>query len=304
MAGYLPLKDDFGRELISPGGYKSIHHVVDVAPSEPLIFTLQPQSQTVDEYALATFSCEVIGGIAPYTYQWKKNGVNVGTNSAALSFTAATTDKNASITATVTDSVGAAIISSAAVLGVASYLYQFDGLSQFIQLASPLTITANTDFEINSKSNFNASGFYVSSDYPAMTSRVLVISNGALFVNNNQVLKLPSPAFDFLTNGQRHKLSIKRVGTTYSASINDGQYITNGTGDQSAMVFTCFFREWGSGGGSNFFKGKASDINVFNNSIPILELPLKNKVTQATQESLSGPNATIVNYNSSGWVQV
>ena len=27
MSGYLPLKDDFWRELISPGGYQSIHAV-------------------------------------------------------------------------------------------------------------------------------------------------------------------------------------------------------------------------------------------------------------------------------------
>lgn len=57
---------------------------VQVPVVEPLSFVSQPQSKTVDEYSLATFSCEVTGGVAPYSYQYKKNGVNVGTNSANL----------------------------------------------------------------------------------------------------------------------------------------------------------------------------------------------------------------------------
>jgi hypothetical protein len=61
----------------------------------PLSFVSQPQSTTVDEYSTATFTCAVTGGGAPYSYQYKKNGTNVGTDSAALSFTAAATDKNA-----------------------------------------------------------------------------------------------------------------------------------------------------------------------------------------------------------------
>lgn len=84
----------------------------------PLSFVSQPQSKTVDEYSLATFSCEVTGGVAPYSYQWKKNGINLGANSAALSFTAAAADKNASITVVVVDNVGTVVISTAAVLGV------------------------------------------------------------------------------------------------------------------------------------------------------------------------------------------
>ncbi|MDI3471803.1 MAG: hypothetical protein PWQ48_84 [Thermotogaceae bacterium] len=48
----------------------------------PLQITQQPQSQIKLEGDSASFSVSVIGGIPPYSYQWKKDGVNIsGANS-------------------------------------------------------------------------------------------------------------------------------------------------------------------------------------------------------------------------------
>ena len=75
-----------------------------VAPS----ITTQPASQTVTAGQPATFSVSATG-TAPLTYQWKKNGVNVGTNSSSYTTPATSaSDNNAKFTVTVTNSVSSA----------------------------------------------------------------------------------------------------------------------------------------------------------------------------------------------------
>jgi hypothetical protein len=75
-----------------------------VAPS----ITTQPASQTVTAGQPATFSVSATG-TAPLTYQWKKNGVNVGTNSSSYTTPATSaSDNNATFTVTVTNSVSSA----------------------------------------------------------------------------------------------------------------------------------------------------------------------------------------------------
>ena len=54
---------------------------VDSAPVAPSI-TTQPGSQSVTAGQTATFSVAATG-TAPLSYQWQKNGVNVGTNSSS-----------------------------------------------------------------------------------------------------------------------------------------------------------------------------------------------------------------------------
>lgn len=84
-----------------------------VAPS----ITTQPASKTVSAGQAATFSVSATG-TAPLTYQWKKNGANVGTNASSYTTPATSaSDNNAKFTVTVTNSVSSAT-SNAATLTV------------------------------------------------------------------------------------------------------------------------------------------------------------------------------------------
>src|ERR1700741_1256847 len=69
-------------------------------------FTTQPSSQSVVIGQTATFAV-VASGTAPLSYQWKRNGGNVGGNSASYT-TAATTsaDNGASFQVVVSNSAG------------------------------------------------------------------------------------------------------------------------------------------------------------------------------------------------------
>lgn len=83
----------------------------------PTIVT-QPQNQTVQAGSTATFTVAATG-TPPPVFQWRKNGVNVGTNSSTLSFVAATADHGAQIDVVVSNSVGS-VTSAVAVLTVNS----------------------------------------------------------------------------------------------------------------------------------------------------------------------------------------
>ncbi len=53
----------------------------------PLSITTQPISQTVVERNAVTFTVVASGSFAPYTYQWRKNGINIpGATASSLSF--------------------------------------------------------------------------------------------------------------------------------------------------------------------------------------------------------------------------
>lgn len=69
------------------------------------IFTDQPDTQTVREGTSATFTVAATVTGTP-SYQWKKNGSNVGTNSASYTFTPIIADSGAQITCTITDDNG------------------------------------------------------------------------------------------------------------------------------------------------------------------------------------------------------
>ena len=85
-------------------------------PTAPAI-TTQPAAQTVVAHQTATFSVTATG-TGPFTYQWKKNGVNItnGTGATTNSYTTPATvvgDNGAVFTVVVTNSAGTATSSSA-----------------------------------------------------------------------------------------------------------------------------------------------------------------------------------------------
>lgn len=297
MSGYLPLKDDFWRELISPGGYQSIHAVSNMALPQLLTFISQPQSKTVDEYSLATFSCEVTGGVAPYTYQWKKNGVNVGTNSAALSFTVAAADKNASITVVVTDSVGTVITSSAAVLGVTSYAYQFDGISQYLSTSSSYSIIYTDSFVFELKAIFSPSGFYLNAVKSSDVSRILITSGKQVFINQTSVISISQPLFNRLTDQTFRTLKISRVGNVYTVDV-DGVSEQNTASIFDAINIDSLFAKLNAVSSVPYFAGEVISSSITKNGSNIFNVYL-NKSLGANQVG-----GTIINYNPAGWVAV
>ena len=88
--------------------------VILLDASAPAI-TVQPADQTVNAGDTANFSVTATGATS---YQWKKNGSNVGTNSSSYSLTAAYADQGAQITVDCINGTGTTT-SSAATLRVA-----------------------------------------------------------------------------------------------------------------------------------------------------------------------------------------
>jgi hypothetical protein len=81
-----------------------LYQNVTVTTTTPVI-TTQPTSQSAFVGGAVTFSVGA-GGAAPLNYQWRKNGANVGTNSASLTISAATAADAASYTVTVSNAFG------------------------------------------------------------------------------------------------------------------------------------------------------------------------------------------------------
>jgi hypothetical protein len=90
---------------------------VNAAPVAPTI-TTQPASQTVTAGQTATFTV-VAGGTAPLSYQWKKNGANIGGATSASYTTSSTTtaDSGSTFAVVVTNTAGT-VTSIAATLTV------------------------------------------------------------------------------------------------------------------------------------------------------------------------------------------
>ena len=85
---------------------------VNAAPS----ITAQPVSTSVCAGAVASFAVTATG--TGLHYQWKKNGVDVGTDAASYSLTTVSGDNGATITVVVTGTCSPAATSTAAVLTV------------------------------------------------------------------------------------------------------------------------------------------------------------------------------------------
>jgi sugar lactone lactonase YvrE len=86
----------------------------------PPTITTQPQSQTAAAGSTATFTV-VATGSTPLSYQWKKNGANVGGSSASYTTPTLTPgDSGSSYTVTVTNSSGTPVTSSTATLTISS----------------------------------------------------------------------------------------------------------------------------------------------------------------------------------------
>jgi PA14 domain/Bacterial Ig-like domain len=83
-----------------------------------IVITNQPASQVVAVGGTATFTVGVSSGVAPYSYQWKLNGTNVGANSSSYTVNNAQVTQAGGYTVVITDSLGQIVTSQTASLTV------------------------------------------------------------------------------------------------------------------------------------------------------------------------------------------
>ena len=83
-----------------------------------MVITNQPASQVVAVGGTATFAAGVSGGVAPYNFQWKLNGANVGVNSGSCTVSNAQVANAGSYEVVITDSLGQIVTSQTASLTV------------------------------------------------------------------------------------------------------------------------------------------------------------------------------------------
>ena len=193
----------------SAGNMKSAAAIltVNAAPVAPSI-TTQPGSQSVTAGQTATFSVAATG-TAPLSYQWQKNGVNVGTNSSSYTAAATTSDNGASFTVTITNSAGN-MKSAAAILTVTTAVtYTISGsISGTGGNGATVTLSgaASASTTANSSGNYTFSGL-ANGTYavtPAQTGYTFSPSSQAATINGANVTGV--------------NFTATSVGTTYTIS--------------------------------------------------------------------------------------
>ena len=113
--------------------------VFTTPPSNAPRANITPESLTVDPGGLATFTANVVSGIAPYTYQWRKNLVKIGgANKPSYTLAGAQQSHEGRYDCVVTNTYGS-FTTSAALLTVTDPV---------VIVASPLSRSANLDEEV------------------------------------------------------------------------------------------------------------------------------------------------------------
>lgn len=195
-----------------------------VAPT----ITTQPASLTVTTGQPATFTVAA-SGTAPLSYQWEKNGANVGSNSTSYSIpVTALTDNNAQIIVKVSNSAGSKTSSTAALkviappLGNAKVLTYHNDIERTGQ---NLNETILTHSNVNS-ANFGKIGF-LSVD-GLVDAEPLYVSNLTVAGSAHNVVFVVTEhdsayAFDADTFAQLWKVSVLGVNESTSDTRGCGQ---------------------------------------------------------------------------------
>jgi len=249
------------------------------------VFTLQPQSQTVDEYAMATFTAAADNATS---YQWSKNAAGVGTDSASYSLTTTTADNGAVVNVTATGD-GGSTVSNNATLSVTSYAYQLDSLTSKFVLSSPITvaigdkITVNVICSPNTITGSSYSRFIGSEDF-TITVDTGVDGNKFRLLGCTAKLGGVSIASDVTpipTDLVARDLEVTLTKSGTIAAIA-GLKDTSGRSINAKMRYLSFTRAAG------------------NRFIPL------NKVSQggAQLPTVGTISASILNYNPAGWMSV
>lgn len=264
------------------------------------VFTLQPQSQTVDEYATATFTAAATGATS---YQWKKNAVNAGTNSTTYAFATTAADNGAVVNVTATGA-GGSTISNNATITVISYYYQLDG--EFVRLSSVINTAANQDFEYSVLTTpQSGKTVYMLGNESDFYSRLRILSDGSVSVRSKQRDMFSLPAGTFTRFNLESEFSLSRVGTLATLKLHNSTYTATAIATDTLEIGVIGKNESQPGGISSalkfkVWKGGNRSTGTLSNSIA-----LNNKGQGASQLASTGSvNATIVNYNAASWVAI
>jgi len=260
-------------------------------------FIVQPTSQTANDGETVIYTAQATNGA---TLQWFFDGaLAVGETGESFSVLALAADNGAQVYCIATKD-GETVQSDTARLTVISNIYNFNGTSNYLQLDNEIVVPAASDFDITFESEFKSNSFYVGSNYPLSTTRIMFLSNGAFYVNGTQVFKLTTPMWEFMRNTDSHKLKISRVGLVWTVSINDGQYTQSGSvASTSELRLTSLFRAWGTAPSTLWLKGRASKIRINVNGSSVLSTDINKKPLGANQVG-----ASIVDYNESSWFAI
>lgn len=265
-------------------------------------FTLHPQSQTVDEYATATFTAASNNATS---YQWYKNGLTVGVGGGTYSFAVSESDRDAVITVNAINADGV-VSSNPATLVVQSYVYRMDGLTQYATLSSPISVPTGAPFELEFYFNAIGNAFNpVMSDSTTGSNfmRTLLNAGGlqALIGGNYY-----SPATNLNDIGRRRLNFVHAVGN--GKWYLDGVEISSRNDSTiSAVVISQLAKQ---GADSAVLNGDISKLRLWtggNKTTGTLanSVQMNNKAQGANQlATVGGVNATIVNYNAAGWVAI
>ena len=240
----------------SAGGVTSGNATLTVVV--PAVITTQPVAQTVTAGQSTTFSVTATG-TGPFTYQWRKNGVNIP-GATASSYTTPTTssaDNNAVFTVVVSNSAGTVTSSSATLTVVVAPTITTQPAAQTVNAGQTATfsVTASGTATLSyqwAKNGTDISGA-TSSSYttPATSSAdnaavyTVTVSNSAgsvtssnaiLTVNVGPAISI-QPASQTVTAGQTVSFGVVATGTaplTYQWSKNG----SNISGATSSMYTT------------------------------------------------------------------
>jgi hypothetical protein len=250
-------------------------------PANLPVFTLQPQSQTVDEYGTATFTAAATNTTS---YQWSKNAANSGTNSTSYAFATTAADNGAIVTVTATG-VGGSTISNNATLSVVSYAFKLDGISQYFSMNTTVNLAVGdkTLFKFKAAASNGATRVLFCNAANTDLYKVYLLGGTTLQgVNGYHTAKLDgvsvSNNYTMPTDGAIHEMEFTH--------LNNGDIkIIGATPVPSAFSNQSFF--------DLRFVRAAGNITI----------PLNNKSQGASQTAAVGTRtANIINYNSAGWL--
>lgn len=250
-------------------------------PVSPPVFTIQPPSQTVDEYATATFTAVADNATS---YQWSKNAVNAGTDSTSYAFATTAADNGAVVNVMATGE-GGSTVSNNAILSVTSYAFKLDGLSQYISMDTSVALAYGdkTIFKFKASPSTGATRVLFCNEENTDTFKVYLLGGTAL----KGVLSKHTVKLDGVTIGEDYVMPtdgvIHEIEFTH---LNSGNIkIIGATPVPSAFSNQSFF-----------------DLR-FIRSAGNITIPLNNKSQGATQLATIGSRiANIINYNPAGWL--
>lgn len=179
------------------------------------------------------------------------------------------------------------------------YAYQLDGLTQQFALSKTYVLSGNFSYQFDG--SFSANGFSI---VASNSGRMHINSGRAVHINSVFIGTLSSESWAILTNGATHRIIVARTPTAIEVTIDGARQSFSRQSESFAI--SRLGGNWDAATSIPRFSGKFYNFKLSIEGVQVLNIPLNNKGTGATQATSppSAVNATIVNYNENGWVQL